>query len=185
LDTSQKQDRKIIQGFLAGRKEDYQTITRWISGVVRLGSWGLGRYSDDIIQDALLKLYINLKENRFQFRSGLKTYVYQISKFTCIDYLRKHSSKEQKEVRLVENRTIDPREDEKRKEQEEFFWRIYNLTSEECRHLWQMIFWENLSYSQIAQKLNLKGGTIKSRFARCKEKAIWLRKKLTEKEEPF
>ena len=71
------------------------------------------------------------------------------------------------------------------KEERKTLWRVYRLMSADCRRLWKMIFWDNLSYSQIAERVGIKEGTVKSRFARCKEKAILLRRKLTEKEGPF
>ena len=186
MNTSHKEDRLLVEGFLAGRKHEYETILRWISQVVKLNSWGLNKYFDDITQDVLLKLYGNLKENRFEFAASLKTYVSRIAKFTCIDYLRRYSSKEQKEVELAEIRSDDnPEKETEKREERTIFWRIYRLMSSECRELWRMIFYEDLSYSQIAQRLDIKEGTVKSRFARCKEKAIALRKKLTEKGEPF
>jgi len=186
LNTSHKEDRGLVEGFLAGKKHEYQTIIRWISQVVKLNSWGLNKYYEDITQDVLLKLHNNLKENKFEFAASLKTYVYRIAKFTCIDYLRKYSLKEQKETKLVEARSNDdPEEEMEKREERKILWRIYRLMSAECRQLWRMIFYENLSYLQIAQKLHIKEGTVKSRFARCKEKAIALRKKLIEKKEPL
>jgi RNA polymerase sigma factor (sigma-70 family) len=186
LNTSHKEDRRLVEGFLAGRKHEYETILRWISQVVKLNSWALTKYFDDITQDVLLKLYGNLKENRFEFAASLKTYVYRIAKFTCIDYLRRYSSKEQKEVELAEIPSNDnPEKEVQKKEERTIFWRIYRLMSSECRQLWRMIFWEDLPYQQIAQRLSVREGTVKSRFARCKEKAIGLREKLTEKREPL
>ena len=186
MHSSHKQDKKIAEGFLAGKREEYCIVSDWISQVVKFRNWGLDKYHDDIMQDVLLKLYDNLRENRFQFRSSLKTYVYKIAKFTCIDYLRKYSSMQQKEVELTETRSNDNLEEKaERKERKEIFWRIYRLMPEECQKLWNMIFFENLSYSQIAQKLRIKEGTVKSRFFRCKEKAIEIRKKLIGKRNLF
>ena len=181
-----KEDMKLVDGFLAGRKQEFQIISQWVCQVVKLNSWGLNRYSEDITQDVMLKLYNNLNENKFEFASSLKTYVYRIAKFTCIDYLRKYLSKEQKEVELIEIQSdCDPETDLEEKQEKKILWRIYRLMSSECRELWKMIFWDDLSYLQIAQRLKLQEGTVKSRFSRCKEKAVELRKKLTEKGEPF
>jgi len=186
LNAYPKEDMKLVDGFLAGRKQECQIISQWVCQVVKLSSWGLNRYSDDITQDVLLKLYNNLNENKFEFASSLKTYVYRITKFTCIDYLRKYLSKEQKEVELLEIPSYDdPESDLEQRQEKKILWRIYRLMSSECRDLWKMIFWENLSYLQIAQQLSIHEGTVKSRFFRCKEKAVELRKKLTEKGEPF
>ena len=177
-----EEDIKLIEGFVAGRKQEYQIINQWVCRVVKLSSWGLNQYADDITQDILIKLYNNLKDAKFEFTSSLKTYVYRITKFTCIDYLRKYLSKEQKEVELIEIQSDDdPETDLELKQEKRILWRIYRLMSSECRDLWRMIFWEDLSYLQIAQRLSIQEGTVKSRFARCKEKAVEIRKKLTEK----
>jgi len=186
LSTSDDQHREMIDGFLAGGKKEYRTISGWISKVVKLNSWGLEEYSSDIIQDVLLKVYDNLKENRFEGTASLKTYVYRIAKFTCIEYLRKHSSKRKRETRLVEMpNNHNPESDMMNKEERKTLWRVYRLMSVECRQLWKMVFWESLSYLKIAERLGIKEGTVKSRFARCKEKAIGLRRKLTKKGQPF
>lgn len=182
LSTSHKEDQRIVDAFLSGSEKECRIINQWISRVVQLNSWGLKAYSDDITQDVMIKLYNNLKDTKFRFVSSLKTYVSRITKFTCIDYLRKYLSKEQKEVELLEIPSDDdPESDLEQKQEKKILWRIYRLMSSECRDLWKMIFWENLSYLQIAQQLSIHEGTVKSRFARCKEKAIGLRKKLAEK----
>jgi RNA polymerase sigma-70 factor (ECF subfamily) len=176
----------MIAGFLAGRKREYQTISSWISRVVKLNSWGLEEYSDDITQDVLLRLYGNLEEKKFRFASDLKTYVCRIAKFTCVEYLRKQSSRRKRESPLTEIPSNDnPERDLVRKEEGKTLWRIYRLMSAECRQLWRMVFWESLSYLQIAERLGIKEGTVKSRFARCKGKAIRLRRKLTKKGQLF
>ena len=182
LNTYPEEDIKLIEGFVAGRKQEYQIINQWVCRVVKLSSWGLNQYADDITQDILIKLYNNLKDAKFEFTSSLKTYVYRITKFTCIDYLRKHSSKEQKEIQLIEiPSNCDPEQEMEKNQERKMLWRIYRLMSVNCRELWKMVFWEDLSYGQIAQRLSIEEGTVKSRFARCKGKAIELRNKLTEK----
>jgi RNA polymerase sigma-70 factor (ECF subfamily) len=183
LDISYKEDRGLVEGFLTGEKKDYQTIRKWICQVINLKSWGLKEYAEDIMQDVLLKLYNCLKENKFEYSSSLKTYVYQITKFTCIDYLRRYLSRKQREVELAEIASTDNlEEDIEEKEKRKIFWRIYRLISQECRDLWKMVFWESFSYAQVAQRLNIPEGTVKSRFSRCKKKAVQVRKSLTEKE---
>ena len=150
---------------------------------MKLNSWGLQEYCDDITQDVLLKVYDNLREGRLEFAASLKTYVYRIAKFTCVEYLRRYSSRRKREGPLIEVASNDnPERDMVSKEEKKTLWRIYRLMSAECRQLWKMVFWDNLSYSQIAEKTGIKEGTVKSRFARCKQKAILLGRKLTEKE---
>ncbi len=182
LSTSHKEDQRIVEAFLSGSEKECRIINQWVSRVVQLNSWGLNAYSDDITQDVMIKIYNNLKDTKFRYDSSLNTYVSRITKFTCIDYLRKYLSKEQKEVELLDiPSNDDPESDLEQRQEKKILWRIYRLMSSECRDLWKLIFWENLSYLQIAQQLSIHEGTVKSRFARCKEKAVGFRKKLTEK----
>jgi len=84
-----KDDKKRIEGYLNGNQSAYFEISGWIETVVKNGYWGLNNQWADIIQDVRTKLYVNLKLNKFHFSSSLKTYVFRIAKYTCIDYLRK------------------------------------------------------------------------------------------------
>jgi len=174
-------DKKLIEGYLKGQQREFFEITSWISTVVKNEYWGLKEYWDDIIQDVRMKLYINLKGEKFRYTSSLKTYVYRIAKYTCIDYLRRKYRAEEVSTDFIEL------EEEKdafaallQKEQQQIVRQIFFELSETCRKILQMVFVEKLSYKEISSRLNIAEGTVKSRVSRCIEKAIQLRKKFLE-----
>lgn len=174
-------DKKCIEGYLKGHQREYCQITTWITTVVENDYWGLKSYWDDIIQDVRMKLYLNLKQNRFGFSSSLKTYVSRIAKYTCIDYLRKKYCTTEVGLNFVETQ-----EGENaltillQGEQVQIFEQIFHELQKECQKILQMVFIERLAYKKISSQLGIAEGTVKSRVSRCIHKAIQLRKKFSE-----
>jgi RNA polymerase sigma-70 factor (ECF subfamily) len=171
----------LVRGFIQGEKKAYSRVDGWITQVVRNGRWNLGADTQDIAQDIRLILIENLQNDKFQYRSSLKTYVWRVAKYTCIDHLRCRRqllSMDEKEIEL-EDPGKDPSEELNEKERKEIFIGIFRCLPQHCRDLWRMIWEEKLSYQQIAERLQISEGTVKSRVARCKERAIELGRKIS------
>jgi len=178
---SREDDARLKAGFLRGEKKAYATIDKWITTVVRNNRWDLGRDVLDIAQDVRLTIFENLQNDKFQFKSSLKTYVWRIAKYTCIDHLRCRKqllSIDEKEIELVDAGK-DPSEELNEKEQKMLFMNLFQSLPQNCRDLWRMIWEEKLHYEKIAQRLKISEGTVKSRVARCKEKALELGRKIS------
>lgn len=176
-----QEDMKLIAGFLKGDKKAFAKIDTWIYIVVRNGNWRMGSDVQDIMQDVRLKLFENFKEKRFNYRSTLKTYVWRVTKYTCIDHLRcrKHMlSIDDTEMELVDHRE-NPEESLYHKEQRALFLKIFQSLPRHCRDLWRMTWHEKLHYTQIAERLSISEGTVKSRLSRCRKKAIDLGRKFS------
>lgn len=168
----------IIDGYLRGEAREFFIVSGWIEQVVKHYSWGLDNYNEDIIQDVRIKIYVNLKDDKFRKSSQLKTYVYRIAKFTCIDFLRKakvnttesgNSSKISEENNALDNLIL--------KEKENILQIILEEISEPCRELLHLVFVEKLSYIEISTILSIAEGTVKSRVSRCISKAVELKEK--------
>jgi RNA polymerase sigma-70 factor, ECF subfamily len=170
---------KLIEGYIKGEAREFYIITRWIESVVRNYEWGLKDFSEDIIQDVRLKVYLNLKQNLFQKTSLLKTYVYRIAKYTCIDYLRKsYPQRLSDETDLIaDDENLDASEVMIKKEKEEIIQNILNNLAAICHETLQLVFIERLSYHEVGHYLNIAEGTVKSRVSRCIGKALQLKKK--------
>jgi RNA polymerase sigma factor (sigma-70 family) len=175
----QENQNKLIEGYIKGEAREFFVITGWIEKVVSNFNWGLKDYGEDIVQDVRLKIYENLKENRFHKASMLKTYVYRITKYTCIDFLRKSYN------RQVTNNTVlikDIEEEDAcdgmiKQERERILQTILSELAEMCRETLQLVFVERLSYNEISAILNIAEGTVKSRVSRCIGKAVQLKEK--------
>ncbi len=171
-------DKAVIDGFLDGNKECYRAVTGWIDEIIQRILWGDSIHPGDIRSDTSYKLLINFRAGRFHYKSTLKAYVQQITRFTLIDAIR---SKRRQPSRIINDPptaenpyTITITEEEKI-----IFNRIWNLLDEKCRELWTMIFHQAVTYSEIAKQEKVKESTIKSRVFRCKEEAIKIRNQIT------
>jgi len=173
-------DRSLIDGFLKGDNQSYKTIKEWIVVVIRSSSKAPGISADDIESDTIYKLLTNLRGGQFRFESSLKTYVQKITRFTLIDALRRNrgipDGQEVVETAVDPDNFSDALET---KEKMVIYQRIHSLMAPDCRDLWRMVFQDELPYAQVAKLLNIGVGAVKTRFHRCKEKAIEIRKKIT------
>ncbi|MBN1791840.1 MAG: RNA polymerase sigma factor [Bacteroidales bacterium] len=170
---------RLIKGYIKGDAREFFIITGWIEKVVNNYNWGLKDYSEDIIQDVRLKVYLNLKESKFRRASMLKTYVYRIAKYTCIDFLRKsYSQQVTNDTSLIENMAeSNPFDGMIKKEKEQIAHTILEELAAMCRETLHLVFVEKLTYNEISAILNIAEGTVKSRVFRCIGKALQLKEK--------
>ena len=174
----QKVQDEIIQGYIKGNTREFFIVTNWIDQVVDNFRWGLKDFREDIVQEVRLKVFINLKENKFRKVSRLKTYVYRIAKYTCIDYLRKTYAHSEIDLKAEDIKDQDNALDRMiHVEKEKIIDVILNKIAEMCREVLEMVFREKLSYNEISIIMNVAEGTVKSRVSRCIKKAVELKDK--------
>jgi RNA polymerase sigma factor (sigma-70 family) len=174
-------DQKIIEGFLAGRKAEYEIIVQWIKQVAlkRLGIKWVS--PDDIVSDTTYKLLDNFRSDSFQLREKLKSYVQAVAGYTVIDHVRYW----RKYTDLPDNEDFDPPDtadisaEYEKNENQAIIERVFRLMSEECKKLWNLRFVHDLDYNEIGARLGINEGNVKIRFHRCKKQAIAIREKIT------
>ena len=165
------QDESLIKEYVDGRPQAYQEVHRWISRAVDSRHWGLYQHRDDILQEVHQRLFTNLSEGRFHRRSALRTYVVQIAKYTCIEFLRKkvrYQSVDLDSIDLVDSKP-SPEQVAATSEKTERAAEVLSNLPEGCRRLFEMIFEDRLSYQEISRRLGVAEGTVKSRAWRCRE----------------
>jgi RNA polymerase sigma factor (sigma-70 family) len=128
----------------------------------------------------LKRVFENLSRDRFRAGSSLKTYIFQISKYTCIEFLRRKIRASAVDIESVELRDHRPGPEQEAASAEwaEKAADAVESLSKQCRELFEMIFIEHLPYQDIGRKLGIAEGTVKSRTWRCREQ---LAKKLRKK----
>jgi RNA polymerase sigma-70 factor (ECF subfamily) len=174
-------EQEIIEGFISGRKREYNQMTSWITDVVRSKLWTERVAPDDVVADTMEKLLINFRENSFRLESSLKTYVQRITYYTLITALRRERkfSSEPVGEDFPLTGTPTPQEGLENREEEEMFERIVAMLPEKCRQLWEMVFIEKLKSKEMGVKLGMTEGAIRTSLSRCKDKAIEIRSRLT------
>lgn len=146
----------------------------------------LGNAEDaaDMTQETFLKVWRNL--DRFQGDAAFSTWLYRLASNCCLDFLR--SQKRRPTVSMTtedddgEEQTIEvaddsatPEEELLLKEERSEIARAMASLDEEQRQILSLRVVNDLSYTEIAEILDIKEGTVKSRLARAREN---LRKKL-------
>lgn len=132
----------------------------------------------DMTQESFLKAWNALP--RFQFESAFSTWLYRLASNTCLDHLR--AQKRRPKISLtVEDETgevqemdvadeaLSPEEAILRKEEQAQLNQALATLDVEQRQLLVLRAVNGLSYTDIAQVLGLKEGTVKSRLARARD----------------
>lgn len=170
LDVATASDLEIASGYVAGRADAVHTVDRWIRAVVRSRHWGLDDDQEDILQDTRRRLFENLVRERFRGDSSLKTYVIQIAKHVCIEFLRKRIRVRADDIDGLDlqDEGPDPEQELEARERERLAREALGQVPPRCRELFEMIFSERLPYDEIALRLGVAPGTVKSRASRCR-----------------
>jgi RNA polymerase sigma-70 factor (ECF subfamily) len=165
------EDTLLVEGFLAGRPEVVQKVDRWVRAVVDNRNWGLSYQREDILQEVRKRLFENLVNRRFQGDSSLKTYAVQVARYTCIEFLRGKIRAAALDVEGFEfqDSRPNPEQDLAATENEERAARALAALPDGCRELFEMIFNQKLPYPEIARRLGVAPGTVKSRAWRCRD----------------
>lgn len=131
--------------------------------------------AEDIVEDIFIHLWINCKKTTIY--SSLKNYLYRSTHNNCLKYLLKQRKTDQlfkgieyifedKEI-LSQSSPFHPVSDLISKELENKAAEVLDSLPPECKKIYQLNRFENLSYSTIANKLNITVGTVKKQMSRA------------------
>jgi len=124
--------------------------------------------ANDITQDIFIKIHSSLKD--FRGDSKFFTYIYKISVNFCLNHISKKKRTSNREID-IEDDTLDIKStdmgtdehyDEKRK-QKLLMEAIENLEGQQ-RAVFNMRFYDNLSYEEIAAMMNKSVGGMKANY---------------------
>lgn len=183
---SRTDDARTIEAYLAGRPEAVARVERWIGAELAArfpGLAGRAEEREDLCQTLHQRLLVNLREGRFGHRSALHTYVARITRYAAIDLLRYRSRRPEEQAPERMPQTIDADDPERvvqREDRRRSILRALQRSPESCRRLWRMVFVDGLGYREIARRLGVPEGTVKSRAWTCRRR-LW---ELLEEEEP-
>jgi RNA polymerase sigma-70 factor (ECF subfamily) len=139
--------------------------------------------ADDFAQETLLRLWVT--RERYEPTGKFSTYLFQIGKYYWLNERRKFRletrSRSDAELTMApaapatepENITLE-------RLRRERIQRAVNALTEPYRHVFTLCHEEGLPYSQIAERLQIPVGTVKSRMAEALKR---LRRALPPKEE--
>ena len=138
----------------------------------------------DLAQEAFIKAWKGLPY--FQFGSSFSTWLYRLTSNVCIDFLRAKKRRGGVSITFLDDKDAEkqmdlpdpaagPEDLAIQVESREKMAQAMNDLAVEYRQVLTLRVVQELSYSEIAELLDIKEGTVKSRIARAREQ---LRKKL-------
>lgn len=159
------------QGYREGDEERVQEVEAWIRRELTIRYPMLRDDHGDLCQSVHEKLLRNLQEGRFRPLSTFRTYVARITHYTAIDLIRK---------RFQGTGVVAPRQDDpsnpyrtlEREERWKLLVRALLLSSNSCIELWRLVLVDQLPYEQVAVRLQIPVGTVKSRMWYCRKRLL-------------
>jgi len=130
----------------------------------------------DLSQEAFLKAWRGLRF--YKFESAFSTWLYRLTSNVCIDHLRRQKRRpsvsltvgdEEEELDVPDTEPL-PEEQVLQNEKQSAVAAAMNQLEEEFRLILTLRVVEERSYEEIADILDLKVGTVKSRIARARIK---------------
>ena len=165
----------LIAGFLRGDRACAEQIDTWIAEVLRHPGLRLGDDRDDVAQQVRRKLLISLRTGTFLGTASLRTYVWRAAQHVAIDHLRARRRRPAPapldDVAEPADAALTPERALLQRERRDILLRILERLGDDCRTLLQLIVFDELSYKEIAARLQASEGAIKVRALRCREKA--------------
>ncbi|MDE6570497.1 MAG: sigma-70 family RNA polymerase sigma factor [Alistipes sp.] len=165
-------DRRLVELVLAGDDGAFEHLfNRYRDAIRRLLAQRLGNRShvDDLLQETFIKVYINLHRYRAEYTFG--QWVYTIARNTFIDFVRRQQDDLSIDERFTAPASLAPTPEERvislqqRSQIEGYLERL----SPRYRQLIVLRFFDELSYEEIAEKLAVPLGTVKTQIHRARE----------------
>jgi RNA polymerase sigma-70 factor (ECF subfamily) len=170
--TVKGEERRLVRRYLGGDVETVRLVESWIRRALDGRFDFPGPERQDLRQAVHVKLLANLRQERFRYESTLGTYVTRITHYTAIDYVRRKYRERQAGPVSETEPAEGPHEQLSRREETKSLYAALQQSSPECLELWRLIFVERLPYHEVAQRLGIPEGTVKSRAWHCRRKLV-------------
>ena len=169
-------DQTLVSRVLEGDDCAFEYLfNRYRDAISRLFLQRLGASSsspadaDDLLQETFIKVYVNL--HRYSPRYTFGQWLYTIARNTFIDFVRRRQDDlpiDEKFSSPASN-TPTPEESVINLQQRTQIEHYLSLLTPRYRRLFELRFYEECSYEEIAVKLNLPLGTVKTGIHRLRE----------------
>ena len=169
-------DAARVTAYLDGSATTFREIDGWIRAELGRRYGRLASEHEDLSQVVHENLLRNLRADKFKGLAPLRQYVAGIVHYVAIARLRLlyknralSESLAREGVPVVEDnpyRTIEALDRKK------LLHQLFLSLSEDCRELWRLVYGETLAYADVAKKLGIPAGTVKSRMWHCRKKAM-------------
>lgn len=166
------EDRQLVDLVLGGDDAAFEYLfIRYREAIHRLFVQRMGgsNDADDLLQETFIKVYINLHRYSSDYTFG--QWVYTIARNTFIDFVRKRQDDLSIDERFAAPASSAPTPEENviNKQQRTQIEHYLECLTPRYRMLIRMRFFDEYSYEEIAVKLTLPLGTVKTQIHRARE----------------
>jgi len=144
-------------------------VRRWIAEALTATQfWHLRREWKDLQQEVLFRLVDSLRRERFRQDGEFKSYVQGVCRHTAQSWQSKQARRSSLGVLMGEPVDEDSGATaEQRLISDQLVRRALDEATPDCRALIRAYFLEGLPYAELASRLDVPVGTVKSRLFRC------------------
>ena len=168
-------DLALAAAFLEGDPEAAGTITAWLEQATRRYRGRLSNDWNDLVQDLLLEVTTSLRSGGFRGECQLRTYVWRIAHYRCLNRIRDRARRPEHELGDDENQVPDPTRAVLDRlvdaESTDLLIRFLHTVSVDCRRLWTRLL-EGRSYREMSRETGISEGALRVRVLRCRQKAL-------------
>lgn len=183
---SDKEERSLIERCLRGDAASWDRLMELhypkIASIVRWPKWKFDRHEvEDVIQETLEKVVKSLRD--FKFQSALTTFIHTITVHTCIEQIRRKTAAkrdaftmgldsvgtdcEEPDIHIPRETGHNQEEMLLVKENIGLLQRALASLGKRCKELVRFRFFEDLSFQEMAEKLDAKQNTLVVQLKRC------------------
>lgn len=166
---------EVCRGFCDGRSADTATVQGWIQAVVRGGRW---RFSDveAVAQEILLAVLQSARAGKVRDEQSFQKFVYMVAKHHCVnEYHRDRLRAATDSSEPVDAEPVaggdSPEEALIRARERDLVLYLTQRLPEHCRDLWRLVYREERSAAEVAERLGLSAVNVRVRVHRCLERA--------------
>lgn len=169
-------DEQLAERYLLGDPDAFAEVDRWIRIALRKRYPGLAGDHDDLAQEAHVRLLASLRAKRYSSERSLRAYVSGLVHHIGVDRIRAVYRARLSALDLSSQPAPadarDPYRDLRTADDSALLFQAILEVPPNCREMWRLMFVERLNYEQIAARLSVPVGTVKSRMWSCRRKAL-------------
>jgi len=182
-------DLELVEKARTGDSKAFSQLVNRHYEMVYVVAYGVLRdreHARDTTQEVFLKVHQDI--SRFKGDSKFRTWLYRVTTNAAIDQVRRRKpsisldatdkGEDDEAPVVIPDQSPGPRQESEKEELKQSFARALEELSEDHRAVLVLREWQDLSYEEIAETLNLEMGTVMSRIFYARKKLGEVLKKM-------
>jgi len=159
-----------VSAFLQGHPDQVESIAVAVRLAIRSFQFRDRELERDLAQETLSRVLAGLSAGQFRGDSSLRTYASNVARYTCLEHLRKRrwDSQPDGDQLVSTSRWSAPEASFLADEEHERNLLAFAALPADCQELLCMVSLEGATYREVAARLGVSEGALKSRVHRCR-----------------